>query len=162
MNPAPARIASTPTHSSRTCWNPAVPPPPVAGAAVGNELADGLGDGLGLGLGVAVPGVAAGDVAAGGVVAGGVAVPGALAPGVALAETAGVAGPVPGENVGGVAGPEPDEHPDTDAAANTAQAAQPSTVPSRRRRPGRQGQRSLQAGNGLFIAVISGYAGRTP
>lgn len=28
-------------------WKPAVPPPPVAGAAVGNALGDGLGDGDG-------------------------------------------------------------------------------------------------------------------
>jgi hypothetical protein len=64
MAPKPARIAATPSPSSRASWNPAVPPPPVGGAAVGNGLGDGLGDGdvdagdgdregLGDGLGVA-------------------------------------------------------------------------------------------------------------
>jgi len=39
--------------SSEACWNPAVPPPPVAGAAVGAGLAVGLGvtDGDGLTVG---------------------------------------------------------------------------------------------------------------
>jgi hypothetical protein len=43
-----------PAPKSRPCWNPAVPPPPVAGATVGIGLGDGLtvavGDGLGEGL----------------------------------------------------------------------------------------------------------------
>jgi hypothetical protein len=53
-----------PMTRSEVCWNPAVPPPPVAGAAVGAGLAVGLGltegDGLGvvegegLGLGLVV------------------------------------------------------------------------------------------------------------
>ena len=43
MLPAPARIAAPPRPKSRASWNPAVPPPPVAGAAVGNGLADLLG-----------------------------------------------------------------------------------------------------------------------
>jgi hypothetical protein len=64
MLPAPARIAAAPSPSSRTCWNPAVPPPPVGGAPVGigvlcvgvgagllgELLADGLLEGLGDGL----------------------------------------------------------------------------------------------------------------
>src|ERR1035441_3397266 len=52
MLPAPARIAATPSPKSRASWNPAVPPPPVGGAAVGNGLAAGLGvaDGLAEGL----------------------------------------------------------------------------------------------------------------
>jgi len=37
---------------SEACWNPAVPPPPVAGAAVGAGLAVGLGLAEGDGLGV--------------------------------------------------------------------------------------------------------------
>ena len=107
MPPAPTRIASTPRQNSRTCWNPAVPPPPVPGAAVGNELADGLGDGLGLGVGlrgaaawgVAVLGVAVGVAALGvavlgvvllGVVALDVAVLGVVVLGVL------VMGPLPG------------------------------------------------------------------
>lgn len=49
MLPAPARIAAPPTPRSRVSWNPAVPPPPVAGAAVGKGLADRLGVGEGEG-----------------------------------------------------------------------------------------------------------------
>jgi len=40
-----------PMTSSEACWNPAVPPPPVAGAAVGAGLAVGLGETVGDGLG---------------------------------------------------------------------------------------------------------------
>src|SRR6266851_5404850 len=47
MLPAPATIATPPRARSRVSWNPAVPPPPVAGAAVGKVLADGLGVGEG-------------------------------------------------------------------------------------------------------------------
>ena|SRR5579859_851461 len=145
MLPAPARIASTPRQNSRTSWNPAVPPPPAPGGAVGNELADGLGGGDGLGLGaVALGAVMPGAVVPGALVPGAV-VPGALVPGallevvtvgLPLAEMAGVAGRVPpGENEGGVVDGEPDVHADTDAVASTAQAAQPRTVPRKRRRP---------------------------
>jgi hypothetical protein len=42
-----------PMTRSEACWNPAVPPPPVAGAAVGAGLAVGLGLAEGDGLGVA-------------------------------------------------------------------------------------------------------------
>ena len=53
MVPAPARIAAAPRTNSRPSCKPAVPPPPVTGAPVGNEeLGD--GDGLGLGLGLAL------------------------------------------------------------------------------------------------------------
>jgi len=170
MPPAPATIASTPRQNSRTSWNPAVPPPPVPGAAVGGELADGLGVGDGLGLCVAGLGVAAlgsvipgavvlgvavlgvvvlGVVVSGAVVLGvvapavsvsGVAVLGVLlevvAPGVPPAELAGVAEPVPpSENEGGVVGVEPPPQADTAAGASMAKAAQPRTVPRRRRRP---------------------------
>ena len=171
MLPAPARIASTPRQNSRTCWNPAVPPPPVPGAAAGKELADGLSDGDGLGLGVAALGVAALGVAALGAAAFGAGVLGVVALGVAalgvavlgvavlgvavlgvlvlgaplevvalgvpLAEVVGAGGPVPpGDNEGGVVGGvEPDEQADTDAVASMAMAAQPRTVPRRRRRP---------------------------
>jgi hypothetical protein len=41
-----------PMTRSEVCWNPAVPPPPVAGAAVGAVLAVGLGLAVGDGLGV--------------------------------------------------------------------------------------------------------------
>jgi hypothetical protein len=61
MLAAPTSIASPPSQKSSGCWNPAVPPPPVAGATGGNELADvvcadgdGLGEWLGEWLGVAV------------------------------------------------------------------------------------------------------------
>ncbi len=53
MLPAPARIAAAPSPKSRACWNPAVPPPPVGGAAVGNGLGVGGGVGGGVGVGVA-------------------------------------------------------------------------------------------------------------
>jgi len=43
-----------PMTRSEACWNPAVPPPPVAGAAVGAGLAVGLGETVGDGLGDAV------------------------------------------------------------------------------------------------------------
>jgi hypothetical protein len=165
MLPAPARIASTPRQNSRTCWNPAVPPPPVPGAALGNERADGLGDGDGLGLGVvalgavtpgtvvlgvlalgvASLGVAVPGVAVLGVLALAVAVPGVVVPGVLLevvalgvprAEVVGLAGPVPpGENEGGVVDGEPPPQADRDADASMANAAQPRTVPRKRRRP---------------------------
>jgi hypothetical protein len=58
MLPAPARIAAPPRPKSRGSWNPAVPPPPVAGAAAGIGLADllrvdgGDAEGLGVVLGV--------------------------------------------------------------------------------------------------------------
>jgi hypothetical protein len=58
----------------------------------------------------------------------------AVAVGVPLAEPVGVAGP-PGENEGGVVGGELDEQADTDAVASMAKAAQPRTVPRRRRGP---------------------------
>jgi hypothetical protein len=159
MPPAPAKIASTPRQNSRTCWNPAVPPPPVPGAAAGNELSDGLGDGDGLGLGVALDSAALDGAALGvavlGEVALGVSVAGAVvlgavvvgavvlgvplevaALGVSLAETVGVAEPVPpAENEGGAVDAEPDEQADTDAVASMAKAAQPRTVPRKRRWP---------------------------
>jgi hypothetical protein len=56
MPPAPASIAAIPIPRSRGSWNPAVPPPPVGGAAVGNGLAVGLavGEGVGLAVGLGV------------------------------------------------------------------------------------------------------------
>ena len=47
MLPAPARIAAPPRVTSRVSWNPAVPPPPVSGAAVGKAPADRPGAGEG-------------------------------------------------------------------------------------------------------------------
>ena len=51
----PAAMAVPPSTASPASWNPAVPPPPVTGATVGNGvvntgLGDGLGEGSGLGL----------------------------------------------------------------------------------------------------------------
>jgi hypothetical protein len=64
MLPAPASTASPPRPASRLSWNPAVPPPPVAGATVMKGLGEGLaaavpvctgeGDALGEGLGGAL------------------------------------------------------------------------------------------------------------
>ena len=150
MPPAPASIASTPRQNSRTSWKPAVPPPPVPGAALGNELADGLGDGDGPGLGVVAlgavtPGTVAPGVAVPGVVALAAAVPGVVVLGVLLdvvalgappAEVVGLAGLVPpAGNEGGVVDGEPAPQADTDAGTSMAKAAQPRTVPRKRRRP---------------------------
>jgi hypothetical protein len=51
MPPRPATIAAPPSTASPASWNPAVPPPPVTGAASGTGLGDGLGEGTGLALG---------------------------------------------------------------------------------------------------------------
>jgi hypothetical protein len=48
MLPRPATIAAPPTTASPASWNPAVPPPPVTGAALGTGLGDGLEEGSGL------------------------------------------------------------------------------------------------------------------
>jgi hypothetical protein len=44
-------MAAPPSTASPASWNPAVPPPPVMGAAVGNGLNEGVGEGLRLALG---------------------------------------------------------------------------------------------------------------
>src|ERR1035441_1540857 len=91
MLPAPARIAAPPRPKSRASWNPAVPPPPVVGAAVGSGLADGLG-------------VADGDADRLGVADGLTLALGVVTLAVPLGRIVGVAEPVPaGENVVGVA-----------------------------------------------------------
>jgi hypothetical protein len=125
----------------------------------------GDGDGLGLGLGVVALGAAMPGAVVLGVVALAVVVPGAVvsgavvlgvvalavvvsgvvvlgvllevvALGVPLAALAGVAGRVPpSENEGGVVDGEPPPQADTDAGASMAKAAQPRTVPRKRRRP---------------------------
>jgi hypothetical protein len=115
-------------------WNPAVPPPPVAGASTGSGLADGRRDGdrcragdgrrageerrVGDGLGVAVA-LAVGLALALGVVA--LAVP--------LGRVVGVAELVPeGENVVGVAEGEDAVQAETDAEARIARVTQPAPV----------------------------------
>lgn len=117
MLPAPARMARPPRPSSSVSWNPAVPPPPVAGAAVGKGLADGLGVGEAEWVGVA-DGVAEG-----------VAV--SLAEGLAVGVPLGVAvgrpvlvGEPPGEIDGGVAEGVLPEQAETDTEASTVTAAQ--------------------------------------
>ena len=137
MLPAPATIASRPRQSSRTSWKPAVPPPPVPGAAGGNELADWLGVGLAF-AGWTLDGEAldAGAMGAGVLGVGVLGVLEGVAVGVPVAEPVGVAVPVgPAGNDGGVVGGELDEHADTAAVASMAMAAPPRTVPRRRRRP---------------------------
>jgi hypothetical protein len=87
-----------PRASSRVFWKPAVPPPPVTGAAVGNGLAVGLGDGEAEGEGEGV-----GDVRArvGDGLGDGLGEAEALALGESLGESVGVAEvPTEGEDVG--------------------------------------------------------------
>jgi hypothetical protein len=87
-----------PRASSRVFWKPAVPPPPVTGAAVGNGLAVGLGDGEAEGVGEGV-----GDVRArvGDGLGDGLGEAEALALGESLGESVGVAEvPTEGEDVG--------------------------------------------------------------
>jgi hypothetical protein len=96
MLAAPARIAMAPRASSRVSWKPAVPPPPVTGAAVGNGLGDGLAVGLGDGVGEGV-----GDVRVRDGLGDGLGEAEALALGEALGESVGVAEvPTAGEDVG--------------------------------------------------------------
>jgi hypothetical protein len=110
-------MAAAPRPSSGPSWNPAVPPPPVAGAAMTVGLED----------------------RAGGTAAVPEAVALALAPGervlaVPLGALAGVVGPAPeGDNEDGVAeGKDPEgrdpEHAETDRDASMATVAQPTTV----------------------------------
>lgn len=138
MLPAPAKIASAPRQNSRTSWNPAVPPPPVPGAAGGNELGAWLGGGGAALDGGALDGGAldAGALGAGVLGVGVLGVPEGVAVGVPVAEPVGDAVPLPpAANEGGDVGGELVEQPDTDAVPSTAMAAQPRTVPRRRRRP---------------------------
>jgi len=105
-------------------WNPAVPPPPVCGAAVGKKVvADGLGVGVGEGVGVGVwvgVGVSLADA-----VALWVAVAVAVAVAVGLPDLVLVGDP-PGDRDGGAAeGDEPPVQAVTDADASTVTAAQP-------------------------------------
>ena len=101
-------------------WNPAVPPPPVAGAAVANGLADGLcvADGLGVADGLCV----ADDLAEGLSL-----VPGA--PAVPLGRIVTVAEPVTaGENEVGVGEGEDVVQAETDAETSMVRVAQPTRV----------------------------------
>jgi hypothetical protein len=104
-----------PSPKSRECWNPAVPPPPVAGATVGTGL--GVAEGLGAGLADVADRVAVGVIVG---LADEVAVRLTLALGVGVAEPV-----APGEIIGGVAEGEDPEQAETAAEANMAKAAQP-------------------------------------
>src|SRR5690348_873065 len=58
MLPAPATMAASPATRSSVSWNPAVPPPPVTGAAVGTWVTVSVG--VGVGVVAAVAAVAVG------------------------------------------------------------------------------------------------------
>src|SRR5580658_5979406 len=137
MLPAPASIAAPPNPKSAVSCNPAVPPPPVPGASVGNRLADGLGvadvvgvaDLLGDGLGVADGLVDVVDVgnADGLVEALADSVGAAPAPGL-LEAVCDVAEPVTeGENIGGVE-PGEDVQPATAAEPSRVKVPKPMAV----------------------------------
>ena len=127
MLPAPARIAAPPSVTSRVSWNPAVPPPPVSGAAVGKAPADWVGGGAGAAallagaLADALLARALADVLA--LLPDGEAV--AVPVGVPVAVPVGVAVPVPvgeppGANDVGVPEGVPPVQAETDADASTA------------------------------------------
>jgi hypothetical protein len=132
MLPAPTTIAAPPRPTRKVSWNPAVPPPPVSGAAVGKVLADGLGagecewvgvgvgvgDGEWLGVGVAL---AEGLVLGVGVL---VAVSVTVGEAVGVAELVPVGDP-PGDSDGGVAEGVPLVQAAADADASTVTVAQP-------------------------------------
>jgi hypothetical protein len=127
MLPAPTTIAAPPRPTRKVSWNPAVPPPPVSGAALGKVLAGGLGggvcewvagDGEWVGVGVSL----AEEVVFG------VGVPVAVI--VTVGEPVGVAvlvpvGDPPGDSDGGVAEGVPLVQAATDADASTVTVAQP-------------------------------------
>lgn len=127
MLPPPAAIATAPSPSSRASWNPAVPPPPVGGAAVGNgvglSVVGGLYDVDGLCVGV---GPCVGDPVNVGSEDGVVLVPslGVPAPAESLPEavTEGV------DVLPGVDEVEPDVQPATATDARIVKAPQPMTV----------------------------------
>jgi hypothetical protein len=130
MLPAPTRIAATPIPSSRGCWNPAVPPPPVGGAAVGvagGGLVGGVVGGLVGGVvGGLVGGVVGGLV--GGVVGGLV---GGVVGGLVLepAEPADVAEvPVVDDDVGSAPDGAFPEHAEMAMEASMARMPQPMAV----------------------------------
>ena len=132
MLPAPARIAAPPSVTSRVSWNPAVPPPPVSGAAVGKAPADWVGVGEGAGAAALLAVVLADALALlpdGEAVAVPVAVPvGVAVPvpvGVPVSVPVGVAVPVlvgepPGANDVGVPDGVPPVQAETDADTSTA------------------------------------------
>jgi hypothetical protein len=121
MLPPPAAIAAAPSPSSRASWNPAVPPPPVGGAAVGNGVALSVVGGL-----YDADGLCVGDPVNVGSEDGVVLVPslGVPAPAESLPEavTEGVV------VLPGVDEVEPDVQPATATDARMVKAPQPMTV----------------------------------
>jgi hypothetical protein len=132
MLPAPTTIAAPPRPTRKVSWNPAVPPPPVSGAAVGKVLADGLGGGVcewvGVGVGVGDgEWVGVGVSLAEGLVLGVgvmVAVTVTVGEAVGVAELVPVGDP-PGDSDGGVADGVPLVQAATEADASTVTVAQP-------------------------------------
>jgi hypothetical protein len=133
MLPAPATIAARPTRRSRPSWKPAVPPPPVTGAAVGNRVADWVGVAVGSRVEVGVAVVVCVTV--------GVADDDADALSEELAAELGESDTEPlvpaltltdpvteGENVGGVEVEEPPEQAESPTEASTVKVAQPMAV----------------------------------
>jgi hypothetical protein len=120
MLPAPARIAAPPRVTSRVSWNPAVPPPPVSGAAVGKAVADRLDAGEGLGVADLLAEAVADALA---LLLGGVAVAVSVDVPVGVAVPVPVPVPVgepPGANDVGVPEGVPPVQAETDADASTA------------------------------------------
>ena len=124
MLPAPASIAAAPTAKSRPSCNPAVPPPPVAGAAFGVWLADEVA--VTVTVAVAVGGAGVLEVTPG--------VPGEVVP---PSEAGAVAGPVPVDEVRtdveiegmvGVVGEEVELQAETATGASRIRAPQPRAV----------------------------------
>jgi hypothetical protein len=123
---------AAPRPTSQLSWNPAVPPPPVAGAAAGNAVADGRrpGDRRPLGLG-AGDGLRVADELR---VADGLGVADALALGfvaavVWLGETVrDPETPGPGDNAGRVAAGVDPAQPATDAETTTVIVAKPAAA----------------------------------
>jgi hypothetical protein len=124
MLPAPTSIAAAPTAKSRPSCNPAVPPPPVAGAAFGVWLVDEAA--VTVTVAVAVGGAGVLEVTPG--------VPGVVVP---PSEAGAVAEPVPvGEvladveidGIVGVVGEEPELQAETATGASRIRAPQPRAV----------------------------------
>jgi hypothetical protein len=126
MLPAPTSIAAAPTAKSRPSCNPAVPPPPVAGAAFGVWLADEVA--VIVTVAVAVAAAGAGAL---------VVTPGVPDEVVLPSEGGAVVEPVPAdevvtdveiEGIVGVVGEEPELQAETATGASRIRAPQPRAV----------------------------------
>lgn len=137
MLPPPATMAAPPSPNSSTSWTPAVPPPPVDGAAVGNALADRLAVGLIVTGGEVVTVTVGKTVNVGDTVTVGESV--ADVPGRGLVLVVGAV-PLPGvplvvgdpltegEKMAGVVGDEPPEHAEIPTEASTVKTPKPAAV----------------------------------